>query len=68
MIEYIRSKIEKSTTGRAIKITQPVLVQSQQDKFDIPNGAPPITPAKTGTTLTKQPEEEALMPKKYTTY
>ncbi len=60
MTEYIRCKIERSNTTRAIKNTQPLLLQSLQDKFDLANGVPPTTPAKPGTTITKKPEEEQL--------
>ncbi len=66
--EYIRYKIEKGATTRAIKITQLVLVQIPQDEFDLPDGVPPTTPTKPGTTLTKQPEEELLISEKSTNY
>ncbi|KAL7464316.1 hypothetical protein ACHAXS_008470, partial [Conticribra weissflogii] len=68
MTEYIGCKIERSKTSRAIKITQPVLVQSLQDEFDLPDGVPPTTPAKPGTTITKLPEEKALNSEKHTNY
>jgi len=68
MTEYIGCKIERSNTSRAIKITQPVLVQSLKDEFDLPDGVPPTTPAKPGTTITKQPEEEPLNAEKHTNY
>ncbi|KAL7460684.1 hypothetical protein ACHAXS_001130 [Conticribra weissflogii] len=68
MMEYIGCKIERSKTSRAIKITQPVLVQSLQDKFDLPDGVPPTTPAKPGTTITKLLEEKALNGENHTNY
>ncbi len=60
--EYIGCKIKRSNINRAIKFTQPVLVQSQQDKFDLPDGIPPTTSAKPSTKLTKQPNKKPLNP------
>ncbi len=60
MTEYIRCKIERSITNRAIKITHRVLVQSLEEKFNLPDKVTPTTPAKLGTTLTKQPKEAPL--------
>ncbi len=68
MTQYIGCKIARSNTSRAIKITQPVLVQSLTDKFDLPKGDPQTTPAKPGTTITKLLEEKALDSKKDTNY
>ncbi len=68
MTEYIGCKIERSNTTRAFKIMQPVLVQSLIDEFDLPDGVPPTTPVKPGTTITKQLEEEPLGTEKHTNY
>ncbi len=45
--EYIGCKIE------------PVLVQSVEDKFELQKSAPPQTPIKPGTTLTKYKDEDS---------
>ncbi len=46
--------------GNSIKITQPVLVQSLEDKFELPTGTPAQTPAKPNTTMTKQEDKNEL--------
>ncbi len=66
MTEYIGCKIENSTTIKAIKTTQPVLVQSLQDEVELPDGVAPTTSEKPGITLTKQSEEEQLNLGKHT--
>ena len=48
--EYVGCKIER--TSDRIKITQPVLIQSFEDEFDIENSAP-STPAEPGQVLLK---------------
>ncbi len=68
MTEYIGCKIERSDSTRAIKIKQPVLVQSPQDESDLPDGVPPTTPAKPGMTFTTKPEEGQLSTDKHTNY
>lgn len=68
LTEYIGCKINKSATTRAIKITQPVLVRSIQNEFNLPNRPPPITPAKPGTIHSKQTDKEPLSPEKHTNY
>ena len=37
MKEYVGCKIERDVEGRSLKLTQPVLIQSFEDKFDLPN-------------------------------
>ena len=53
MNEYVGCKIEHNKEQRYIKITQPVLVQSLRDEFELPGGATPTTPAAPGTILTE---------------
>ena len=43
--EYVGCKVDYDPKQRAAKITQPVLLQSLEDEFDLPKGAPPVTPA-----------------------
>ena len=52
--EYIGCKIERK--GNEMKITQPVLVQSLQDDFDIPDKTPFHLPAPAGDELTSEGE------------
>jgi hypothetical protein len=55
--EYVGSKIDmkRSESGTEIKITQPVLVQSLEDEFDLPEGKPPRVPATAGQILITEP-------------
>jgi hypothetical protein len=48
MNEYVRCKIEKG--NGTFKFTQPVMVQSFEDEFDLPNNNP-VTPGEPGDTL-----------------
>ena len=45
--------MHKSNGLRRVKFTQPVLVQKLEDKFDLPDGVPPNTPAVAGQVLVK---------------
>ncbi len=66
--EYIGCKVEQSQKSNKLQITQPVLVQSLKDKFELPTGTPTQTPAKPGTTMTKHKEEEVLNKAMHTKY
>jgi len=41
-----------------MKLTQPVLVQSLHDEFDVPKGDTPVTPAAPGQVSSKETEEK----------
>ncbi len=43
-------------------------MQILKDKFELPTGTPPQTPAKPGTTMTKHNNEEALSKELHTKY
>jgi Reverse transcriptase (RNA-dependent DNA polymerase) len=43
--EYVGCKIEYNREERWIRLTQPVLVQSFKDKYDLPDAETPVTPA-----------------------
>jgi hypothetical protein len=58
--EYLGCKIDYDCTKGRMQITQPVLLQSFIDKFDLPDGAIPHTPAVPGSTLTKHPDDQLL--------
>ena len=51
--EYIGCKIDHDREARTILITQPVLLQSYTDEFELPGGETPKTPAIPGQVLRK---------------
>ena len=51
--EYVGCKIEYDPDKRKLKMTQPVLLQSLQDEFDLPGGEIPATPAIPGSVLSE---------------
>ncbi len=56
-------------SGTEIKITQPVLLQSLKDEFDLPEGKPPPrTPATAGQVLVRKPDEANLGKKESTKF
>ena len=59
MREYVGCKIDRNYVNRTVKFTQPVMVQSFRDEFDIEDAMkrPPVTPAEPGSVLLPaQPE------------
>ena len=64
MDEYVGCKIEKR--DGSFKFTQPVMVQSFEDEFELPNNNP-VTPGEPGDTLCKATDAESLG-KEETTY
>jgi hypothetical protein len=63
--EYVGCKIDRDYEGKSMKITQPVLIQSFKDEFDLPGIKHP-TPAAHGDQLCK--EEDVVMPSKHKEY
>ena len=63
--EYVGCKITRTDTS--LKFTQPVLLQSFTDVFDLPN-TNYNTPAAAGSILTKYTDENALSGKEQTKY
>ena len=63
--EYVGCKIDHDYDGRSIKITQPVLIQSFEDEFNLPGIAHP-TPAQHGDQLCK--EDELIDPERHAKY
>ena len=59
LTEYVGCKIERNWKERWIKITQPVLLQSYSDEFELPS-AVYHTPAETGQVLVPCKEEDAI--------
>jgi hypothetical protein len=67
--DYIGCKTEINTEEQYVEFTQPVLVQSLGNEFEvIPQGASPMTPAKPGTILTKCEESNKLDDKQHSRY
>ena len=70
--EYVGCKVEYNREERTIRLTQPVMIQSFQDEFDLPSGGPePKIPAEAGSVLTggeKTPERNHLPRERQTHY
>ena len=66
--EYVGCKINHNKEERAMKITQPVMIQSFEDEFDLPGGAAPNTPAVAGSILVKGEAEDNMPLPEQTTY
>ena len=49
--EYVGCKVEYNREERWIRLTQPVLVQSFKDEYDLPDAETPVTPAIPGKIL-----------------
>lgn len=67
MIEYVGCKIDYDCKNQRMKITQPVLIQSFQDEFELPTEEY-CTPAAPNTTLQKTSDESTLNSEDQTTY
>ena len=57
--EYVGVKIDIDTENRSLKMTQPVMIQSFQDEFDLPGEKHP-NPAKEGELLQKGKEGQFI--------
>jgi hypothetical protein len=53
LAEYVGCKVDHNKEEGWIKLTQPVLMQSYVDEFDLPEGEVPRTPATPGSVLQK---------------
>ena len=61
MKEYIGCKVEYNRSACYVKLTQPVLLQSFVDEFDLPKDlSEPVTPAVPGEVLHKGAEKEQV--------
>ena len=66
MNEYVGCKIIRIGKS-AFKITQPVIIQSFSEEFDLPKHGCP-TPARMGNMSTKADESDLLGPREHTKY
>jgi hypothetical protein len=60
MDEYVGCKLERNWAERWIRFTQPVLIQSYSDEFELGNEAAPSTPADPGQHLMPCKPEDGL--------
>jgi hypothetical protein len=68
MEEYVGCKLERNYEDRSMKITQPVMLQSFEDEFELPDGKAPNTPATPGDALVKAKPEDCVDPDELFTY
>ena len=69
MDEYIGCKLERNWDEGWIKFTQPVLIQSLSDEFNLPEDGPePLTPTEAGQILMPCKEGEGMNPVGQTKY
>jgi len=66
LTEFVGCKLDRS--DGVLRITQPVLVQSFVDEFELPEGPAPVTPAEPGSVLMKAREDEAVDAKTQSVY
>jgi hypothetical protein len=58
--EYLGCKVDFDPIGRTVRLTQPVLLQSFRDEWDLPAGPVPRTPAVPNSILTRE-EDDVLL-------
>ena len=63
--EYVGCKIERDLEERSFKFTQPVLLQSYKDEYEL-SGKRPATPAEAGTLLVKADAKDKVGAKRHT--
>ena len=67
--EYVGCKLERNMEEGWLKLTQPVLMKSYEDEFDLPTDGPdPTTPAEGGQVLRPCEEGDGLPPEMQTKY
>jgi Reverse transcriptase (RNA-dependent DNA polymerase) len=66
--EYVGCKLDWSKEEGWIKLTQPVLMQSYIDEFELPEGETPRTLAMPGSVLQKGNEEDHVSNEQQSTY
>jgi hypothetical protein len=67
MKEYVGCKIDVKKNSKTMRITQPVLLQSLSDEFELPKGNP-VTPLPAGYIMKKGNNDELIGPKQQKIY
>ena len=65
--EYVGCKIDYNKAEGSLKFTQPVILQSFNDEFDLPDKSP-VTPAEAGQVLVKVDSKNAISANEQTKY
>jgi hypothetical protein len=60
MDEYVGCKVKRDYVDGSIKLTQPVMLQSVKDEFDLPGGPSPNTPAIPGSAMVRAEPENCV--------
>ena len=68
MDEYVGCKVDRNFEDGTIKFTQPVMIQSFSDEFELPEGKAPNTPATPGQFLVKGDDATNLKQEQQTKY
>jgi hypothetical protein len=58
--EYVGYKVDYDQAAGTMKLTQPVMIQSFQDEFELPEGKPSNTPAIPGTLMSRGEERNQV--------
>jgi hypothetical protein len=66
--EYVGCKVERNFVDNTIKLTQPVMLQSFIDEFELPIGKAPNTPATPGDALVRADPEDCISAKELFKY
>ena len=66
--EYVGCKIDKDVKNNMFKFTQPVIIQSFRDAFELGKeyAKTPVTPADPGTVLVKAEDKDKINQKRQT--
>lgn len=68
MNEYVGCKVERNEKERKLRLTQPVMLQSFQDEFELKGSRQPTTPAVAGQVLNKTDKDKTLTKKEQKEY
>jgi hypothetical protein len=68
LTEYVGCKVERNFDDPSMRLTQPVMLQSFEDEFDLSEIGNPKTPAIPGSSLTKTSNEGVVQGDVHSTY
>ena len=66
--EYVGCKIDRNHKERSIRFTQPIMLQSFKDEFNVMTANMRVTPADPGTILAKAEEDQIVSKHEHTHY